>query len=103
MIRRHCCRGGAQVARHGFKSCAAFPICVRKETQGTLNVYAKEADYFREAAIALLTEASEDISFALDNLAAEEERDRLEKVAESERQFSAMMIESMPGALLFLR
>ena len=88
-------------SRLGIRAVAALPIRLKGEVAGTLNVYATEADYFREQEIALLAEAATDISFAMDNLARDEERRQAEALVLSERRFSDAVIESMPGVLYF--
>lgn len=89
-------------ARHrGFQSAAAFPIRVKGQVRGTLNVYAGARDFFQEKEAGLLAEAATDISFALDNLSRDEERHQAEQEADRERTFSSVMIESLPGILYF--
>jgi PAS domain S-box-containing protein len=60
-------------ARH-LHACAAFPICTDGTPQGVLAVYANEAGFFEDKEIALLKEAADDLSFALENQARDEER-----------------------------
>ena len=91
----------AEALRVGYRSSAAFPIRAQDTACAVLSVYADERDFFQEREIALLSEAATDISFALDNIARDEERVAAEAVAESERQFSEMMIASAPGAMYF--
>ncbi len=88
-----------EVARRGFRSSAAFPVHMQGAVCAVLNVYSDEPDFFLDREVALLTEAATDLSFALDNIAREEQRLAVEAVALSERAFSEMMIESMPGAM----
>jgi PAS domain S-box-containing protein len=57
--------------------------------------------FFQDKEIELLEEAAVDISFALDNLAREEDRRQARAQAEREKKFSDTMIESMPGVLYF--
>jgi PAS domain S-box-containing protein len=90
-----------EAAQHGIRAMAALPIRLRQEVCGLLTVYSDTSDIFREPEQALLVEAAADVSFALDNLAREEERRAAETRAENERRFSATMIESMPGVLYF--
>ncbi|MCX7010089.1 MAG: PAS domain S-box protein [Kiritimatiellaeota bacterium] len=56
---------GAQV---GIRSSAAFPLLLQQQACGALIVYASEPNFFREREIALLLEASIDISFAMEKL-----------------------------------
>ena len=90
-----------EVIHRGVRAAASFPIRMKDEVCGTLNVYAGSADFFHDKEIALLEEAAVDISFALDNLAREEDRCQARALAEREKRFSDTMIESMPGVLYF--
>jgi PAS domain S-box-containing protein len=71
----------SQIERRGFRASAVFPIRVHGMVHGTLSVYSGERDFFQQEEIALLTDAALDISFALDNIAREEERKRGEAAA----------------------
>ncbi|KXS33831.1 MAG: Multi-sensor signal transduction histidine kinase [Candidatus Gallionella acididurans] len=91
----------AEIVRRSFRASAVFPVRQNDRVCGTLTVYADQQDFFQDEEIALLAEAAGDVSFALDNLARDEERRQAEMAAQSERQFSDTMIESMPGILYF--
>jgi PAS domain S-box-containing protein len=91
----------SELVRRGFQASAAFPIRLKRELCGTLTVYSDEPRFFRDKEIALLEETANDVSLALDNLAEKEVRQQVEQAAESERLFSATMIESMPGIIYF--
>jgi PAS domain S-box-containing protein len=91
----------SQAERLGFRASAVFPICENGRVSGALTVYAKEKGFFQDKETALLAEAAADVSFALDNLAREEERKRAGSRAHSEMLFSDTMIESMPGVMYF--
>lgn len=63
----------------------ALPIFCTGEIVGTLHLFAAEMGYFDEKEIDLLTEVSEDISFALDVFEAKRRREQMvEKVVHSE-------------------
>jgi PAS domain S-box-containing protein len=85
--------------RSGFRASASLPIRLMGTTCATLNVYADEVGYFGEREVALLAQAADDISFALDNFQREQYRKEAEDAARSERIFSDMMIDSLPGIL----
>jgi PAS domain S-box-containing protein len=89
----------AEIVRCGFRSIAVFPIRVKDKVCGTLNVYSDDPSFFQNKEIALLKEAARDVSFALGNLADQEEHRRVEVIARNEKLFSDTMIESMPGIL----
>lgn len=86
-----------EILRRGFRASAAFPIRCRKTVRGTLTVYADEVNFFRDKEIGLLREATDDLSYALDNLARAEERLLAEEKVRGERDFSAAMLNSLPG------
>lgn len=90
-----------EARKRGFEASASFPIRVKGEVQGTLNVYAFEAGFFNDQEVALLEEASVDISYALDNLVRETERGAAEARLQAEMLFSETMINSLPGILYF--
>jgi PAS domain S-box-containing protein len=91
----------AEIERRGFRASAVFPISENGQVRGTLTVYADQQDFFQDEEISLLVEAAGDVSFALDNLARDEESRQAEMAARSEKHFSDTMIESMPGILYF--
>jgi PAS domain S-box-containing protein len=90
-----------EINSRGFRASAAFPIHANHKVCGTISVYAEETLFFQDKEIALLKEAVDNISFALENLAREENRRQAEILAKNESLFSDMMIESMPGILYF--
>ena len=87
--------------RHGFKASAALPIRVGGEVRGALTVYAYEPNIFLERETALFNEVVEDISFALDNSERDRERAEAQAAAQREHEFSATMLESLPGIFYF--
>lgn len=85
----------------GKGASAAFPIRQKRNTCGILHVYTDEPHFFKEQEIALLSEATRDISFALDAIEMETQRRATESAMIDEKIFSSTMIESMPGILYF--
>ncbi len=65
--------------RLGYHSSGAFPLFVKKEIIGSINLYAHEPDFFNVEETRLLDELAADISFALENLKHLEERKKAEK------------------------
>ena len=91
----------AKLLETGLLSLSAFPVRQQDSVSGVLLVYSDDPHFFQDREIALLDETAANISFALDDMAAKEQREQAEKSARNERQFSATMIESMPGVLYF--
>jgi diguanylate cyclase (GGDEF)-like protein len=68
-------QGGArrqEAVRRGYRSLISLPLLVEAEVAGSLSLFAKEADFFDDQEIKLLTELADDISFALEHIAKEE-------------------------------
>jgi PAS domain S-box-containing protein len=87
----------SEMERRGFRASAALPIREAGRVVGTLSVHAAESGYFRDQEVALIKEAASDISFALDNIARDEARRLAEKSLRQERDFSDVVLASLPG------
>ncbi|MDE2515801.1 MAG: PAS domain S-box protein [Rhodospirillales bacterium] len=87
----------AAILASGWRASAALPIRVAGTAQGVLTVYAQEVGFFRDKEEILLREAASDISFALDHFAIETHRLVAEQAVQNERNFSAALIDSLPG------
>ncbi len=75
----------------GYRSSAAVPIRQHSRIIGALTVYAAEPLGFDSDDQALLEEIGQDISFALDNLQAEAERERAEEeLRKSEERYGTL-------------
>ncbi|MBL0215189.1 MAG: PAS domain S-box protein [Myxococcales bacterium] len=88
-----------EIVRRGFAASAVFPIREAGQVCGALSVYAEEVGYFQDREIGLLTSAANDLSFALDSLAREQARRHAEVVVRHERDFSAAVLDALPGIL----
>jgi len=87
-----------QALERGFHSCAAFPLKPDGRLIGVLLIYADVSDYFQEAEIRVLTALADDLSFALEAVAKEQDRQRaIEALRENERMISTLM-GNLPGA-----
>jgi len=54
-----------EAAQRGYRSSASFPLGNGSNAIGAMRFYAGEADFFNDRELALLTELTDDISFAL--------------------------------------
>ncbi len=87
----------ADVAR-GLRAVAAFPIHFHKSVCGAFAVYDSETDSFQDKEVALLEEAAMDISFALDNLDREAQKQAAEaSLYQSEERFRRAMEATSDG------
>ncbi len=90
-----------ELSKRNHRASAVFPIREKDNVAGTLTVLADRENFFNDKEIALLEEAAANISFGLDNLLREQERVDAAERAKNEKQFSDIMIESMPGIVYF--
>lgn len=89
----------AAMVASNWRASAALPIRLAGTVHGVLTVYAQEVGFFRDKEEILLREAADDISFALDHFAIETRRLVAEQAVQDERNFSAALIDSLPGVL----
>ena len=81
----------------GIRSCAAVPLRFQGEARGVLALCSNE-DIFFEAEVRLLEEIASDISFALDQFYAQEQRCLAEKALQaSEERFRALYQDAVVG------
>ncbi len=88
-----------ELTQRGFRAAAVFPIREEGTVSGALSVYSDELGFFQEREVALLSEAANDLSFALANLGRETARRKAEEIVRQERDFSNALISSLPGIL----
>jgi len=94
-------RTEAEAAR--YLSFGSFPIAMQGRTVAALNVYASEKNYFGREEIRLLREAAEDLSFGLDHLELEGERQRGERIQAALYQIAMATLEAPSLHALFER
>ncbi|MEI7736054.1 MAG: CHASE3 domain-containing protein [Ferruginibacter sp.] len=81
----------------GYRSSIAVPILKFGKVMGSFNVYAAEKDFFDAEEISLLQEAAGDISFALEIIDKELQRQQAELLITEEKEYSDAIINSLPG------
>ena len=91
----------ARAGKAGFKSAGAFPIRPKGQVVGAISVHSAEEDFFGAQEVALLEEAAGDVSFALDHLASEDQRRRMESALRTseEKFFKTFRFAPMLGSL----
>ena len=89
-----------EAMKHGYASIISLPI----NTDGTmacLNIYSDTTDVFKDEEIKILTEFSEDLTFGIKALRAEQERKKIaEDLRESEKRFKDIFDYSSVGVSL---
>ncbi|MGD9584411.1 MAG: EAL domain-containing protein [Lysobacterales bacterium] len=66
-----------RVIEHGYRSVIALPLLANGEVCACLTLVARERDYFDADELGLLNELAEDVSFALEHIAQQEQIDFL--------------------------
>jgi diguanylate cyclase (GGDEF)-like protein/PAS domain S-box-containing protein len=75
----------------GFRSLATFQLTCQNRLVGNLSLYARERNFFQPDIVTLFTGLTEDISFALDNLERERQRQRAEeKLVQTSNQLKTL-------------
>jgi PAS domain S-box-containing protein len=105
--RAACCRESLLV--QGIRSCASFPLQMQGQRIGAFSVCAEEPEFFRAEEASLLEKVAADISYALERLEEQEQRQkaqaalheanaRLQKILEVETV--GVMFWEMPSGVL---
>ncbi len=96
--RAACCR--EKLAGMGVQSCAAFPLHFRGEVCGAFSICSIEPSFFNAAEIGLLEEVSADISFALDKLDKEAQRQRAEQALAALSSRQEAILAAVPDIIM---
>ncbi len=88
-------------ARFGFQSCGSFPLRFQGAVRGVLNLCVADPGFFREREIALLSEVATDVSFALDKIEGDAQRERLKVQFEQQSVFLRVLMDAMPYPVFY--
>lgn len=69
--------------RHGYRSSAAFPLRINDSVIGVMTFHAEEPNFFSEEEVQLLIKLTDDISFALEMIAREQNVTELTQLSEA--------------------
>ncbi|WP_337865653.1 PAS domain S-box protein [Ignavibacterium sp.] len=89
-------RWKALAEKHNIKSSASFPIKVFNKTIAALNIYSEILNFFNDDEIKLLDELSKDISFALEFMENESEKEKIR----SELEYQANLLSNVNDAIV---
>ncbi|HEY0283822.1 MAG TPA: GAF domain-containing protein, partial [Vicinamibacterales bacterium] len=87
--------GGArrqEAIRRGYRSLISLPLMVEDEAVGSLSLFAKEPNFFDDEEIKLLTELAGDISFALENIARQQQLEKLSRIRSVSSEINAAIV-----------
>jgi PAS domain S-box-containing protein len=87
-------------AGFGFRSCGSFPLRFQGGIWGVLSLCTGEADFFGESEIHLFEEIAADISFALEKIEGDAQRQRMERSLRESNQRLAAFFERARDAIL---
>ena len=92
---------GELALKSGLHSHASFPLLIFNQPVGVISFYSSETNFFTSDEIKLLEELSSDISFSLEFLKTEAERNQiLEKLQESNRKYQSFFEDDIAGVYL---
>jgi diguanylate cyclase (GGDEF)-like protein len=80
------------ILKLGYRSQITLPVFEAQAVAGTLTMYAREADFFDEEEVRLLTGLAGDISFALENISRQGKLDRLARIRAVSTEINAAII-----------
>jgi PAS domain S-box-containing protein/diguanylate cyclase (GGDEF)-like protein len=78
-----------EAIRRGYRSAVTLPIIVEGQVTGTFSMFVKEANFFDDQEMALLTELAGNISFALESIVRREKIDKLSRIRALSGEISA--------------
>jgi PAS domain S-box-containing protein len=84
-----------------FQSCGSFPFRFQGEVCGALTLCIAEQGFFQEREIELLDEVALGISFALDKIAGDSQRDRLNEQYQHQSVFLRTLIDAIPYPVFY--
>ena len=84
----------------GLRSCAAFPIAPGGRPTGVFAIYTDRPGCFGDEELRILTVLAADISFALESIAGENERRRLQRTLEASEARLRAVIEHTPNVAI---
>ena len=85
--------------RYNFYSLAAVPLKHREKVIGNLTLYADTRGFFSEREINLFNEIGTDISFAIDSIIAEKERENIQKELHWNEEKLASIFDTVPAGI----
>jgi PAS domain S-box-containing protein len=86
---------------YDYESCASFPLRSEGRVLGALSLCVAEPEFFREREIELVKEIALDVSFALDKIESDIQRERLSEQFQRQSAFLKALIDAMPFPIFY--
>jgi len=83
----------------GYRSCAAFPLCIEGRSVGVLVVYSNQPNYFDVQEMRLIAALADNISFAVESHHREERRLEAEAATRSTTELLRAVADATPDAV----
>jgi diguanylate cyclase (GGDEF)-like protein/PAS domain S-box-containing protein len=90
-----------EAVRRGYRSVIVLPLQIEGAVVATLSMFAKEANFFDQEELKLLTELAGHISFAMEAIARRERIDRLSRIRAMTSAINATIVHARSGQELF--
>jgi PAS domain S-box-containing protein len=100
-IQNRCYHCEHESGKFGFHSCGAFPIHFQGKACGVLTLGVERAGYFQEREIKLLEEVVLDISFALDKMESDYQREKLHEQNRRQLVFVQTLMDAIPFPVFY--
>ena len=84
----------------GYRSAIALPFAINNSAVGTLNIYSNEEDAFDENEVNLLTELTNDLSYAINAIRIKEQRNQSEQQLFESQQRLVQFVERSPLGII---
>ncbi len=81
----------------GLHACASFPLMLGGRVYAVLTVYADEPGFFQDEELSVLSALADDLSFAMEAIRREEERQRAEAQFKAGERRMATLLANLPG------
>jgi diguanylate cyclase (GGDEF)-like protein/PAS domain S-box-containing protein len=90
-----------EAIRRGYRSLIGLPLIVGDAVFGNFTMFAREADFFSNEEVALLSELAGNVSFALESLERQEKVTRLSRIRDVTSEVNAAIVRSRNKQTLY--
>ncbi|HYA41772.1 MAG TPA: PAS domain S-box protein [Syntrophobacteraceae bacterium] len=88
-------------AHFGFQSCGSFPLRFQGKVSGVLTLYLTDKGSFQESQIEMLSEVAAEVSYALDKIESDSQREHLKEEYQQQSVFLETILDAMPCQVFY--